>query len=105
MKPAMSLLGSMKEAVVGHAMRLVSDPRLAKVASNPRVMNAAMKALSLGGSMKAEIDKATRLAASVFGIATQEEVASLRATIHNLEDTGPVLEAKAAGGAQPPPPG
>ena len=92
----MSLLGSVKEAVVGRAMRLVGDPRLAKVASNPKVMNAAMKALSLGGTMKAELDKATRLAASVFGIATQEEVASLRATIHNLEDTVAVLEARSA---------
>jgi hypothetical protein len=92
----MSMLGSLKDVVVGRAMRIMSDPRITKVVSDPRVMNAAMKAMSLGGSVKAELDRATRLAAGVLGIATQEEVASLRSTIRNLEDTVAVLETKAA---------
>jgi hypothetical protein len=96
MKRRMSMLASFKDVLVGRAMRFVSDPRLTKVASNPRVMNAAMKALSLGGSVKSEIGKATRLAAGVFGIATEEEVATLRSTIQTLEDTVATLEARAA---------
>src|SRR5262245_40622538 len=99
MKPAMSMFGSFKDVVVGRAMRLMSDPRLTKMVSDPRVMNAARKARSLGGSVKAELDKATRLAASVFGLATQDEVAALRSTIQNLEDTVATLEAKAASGS------
>jgi len=91
----MSMLGSFKDVVVGRAMRLMSDPRLTKVVSDPRLMNAAMKALSLGGTVKAELDKATRLAAGVFGLATQDEVAALRTTIQNLEDTVATLEARA----------
>ncbi|MBC8133420.1 MAG: hypothetical protein H7X95_10610, partial [Deltaproteobacteria bacterium] len=63
----MSLLNSVKDVVVGRAIRLMSDPRLTKMASSPRVMNAAMKALSVGGSVKTEIAKATRVAAGVFG--------------------------------------
>ena len=98
MKASMSLLGSVKEVVVGRVIRLMSDPRLTKVASSPRVMNAAMKALNVGGSVKTEIAKATRLAAGVFGIATEEEVTALRMTVQNLEDTVATLEARGARG-------
>src|SRR5436305_1576579 len=77
-----------------------------RLAGDPRIMNAAMKAMNLGGSVKAELDKASRFAASVFGLATQEEVTALRSTIQNLEDTVAILESKrsaAAGAGQPPP--
>jgi hypothetical protein len=94
MKPLMSLLASLKDVVVGRAVRLMSDPRLTKMASSPRVMNAAMKALSVGGNVKTELTKATKLAAGVFGIATEDEVATLRTTIQNLEDTVATLEAR-----------
>jgi len=90
----MSLLGSFKDVVVGRAIRLMSDPRLTKAASSPLVMGAAMKALSLGGAVKTEVGKATRIAAGVFGIATEEEIATLRATVQSLEDTIAVLEAR-----------
>jgi polyhydroxyalkanoate synthesis regulator phasin len=92
----MSMFGSVKDVVVGKAMRLASDPRLTKMVSDPRVMNAAMKALSMTGNVRNELSKATRMAAGIFGIATQEEVASLRSTIQNLEDTVATLEARAA---------
>ena len=92
----MSLLGSLKDVVVERTMRFVSDPRVTKLASNPHVMGTAMKALSLGGTVKTEVSKATRLAAGLFGIATEEEVASLRSTVQTLEDTVATLEARAA---------
>jgi hypothetical protein len=91
----MSMFGSVKNAVFGQAMRWVSDPRVSRVVGDPRLMNAAMKAMSLGGSVKAELDKASRFAAGVFGLATQEEVTALRTTIQNLEDTVAILESKA----------
>ena len=90
------MFGSVKDVVVGKAMRFVSDPRLTKMVSDPRVMNAAMKALSMTGNVRSEFSKATKIAAGIFGIATQEEVASLRSTIQNLEDTVATLEARAA---------
>lgn len=99
----MSLLASLKDVVVGRAVRLMSDPRLTKVASSPRVMNAAMKALSLGGSVKSELGKVTRIAAGVLGIATEEEVATLRSTIQSLEDTVATLESRGATATTSPP--
>jgi hypothetical protein len=82
-------------------MRLAGDPRVTKLASDPRLMNAAMKAMSLGGALKTGMDKAGGIAAGVFGLATHEEIANLRSTIQHLEDTVATLEAKAA--AQKPP--
>jgi hypothetical protein len=93
----MSMLGSIKEMVVGRAMRLMSDPRLSRVMGDPRVLNAAMKAVSLGGSVKSELDRASRFAAGLFGLATQEEVSALRSTIQTLEDTIAVLESRSGG--------
>lgn len=72
----------------------MSDPRLSKVMGNPKVMNAAMKAMNLGGSVKAEMDKATRFAAGVFGFATQDEVSNLRSTVQTLEDTIALMQAR-----------
>lgn len=88
----MSLLGSIKDIVVARALKLAGSPRVAKLVGDPRLMNAAVKAMSLGGAVKHQVDKAGRFAAGVFGLATQEEVANLRATVQTLEDTLAALE-------------
>ena len=103
------MIGAMKDVVIGRAMRLMSDPRLSRVMGDPRVMNAAMKAMSVGGSVRAELDRASRFAAGVLGFATQEEVSTLRSTIQSLEDQLAVMEAQQAsesprGAGGPPPP-
>ena len=80
--------------MIGRAMRLMSDPRVSRVVGDPRVMNAVMKAMTVGGSVKAEIDRASRFAAGVLGFATQEEVSALRSTIQTLEDQLAVMDAQ-----------
>ena len=93
------MLDSVKDAVLGRAMRLMSDPRLSRVMGDPRVMNVAMKAVGLGGTIKAELDRASRFAAGLFGLATQEEVSALRSTVQNLEDNLSARDPKAGGGS------
>ncbi len=97
----MSVFDAAKDLVVGRAMRLMSDPRISRVMGDERVMNVAMKAVGLGGSIKNEIDRASRFAAGLFGLATQEEVSALRSTIQTLEDNLAVLETRAASGQLP----
>jgi hypothetical protein len=98
----MSMFGAVKDRMVGQAMRLMSDPRLSRLMGDQRVMNVAMKAVGVGGSIKAELDRATRFAAGVLGFATQEEVSALRSTIQALEDNLAILESRTtAGGAVP----
>jgi hypothetical protein len=95
----MSMLDSVKDAVLGRAMRLMSDPRVSRVMGDPRVMNVAMKAVGLGGTIKAELDRASRFAAGLFGLATQEEVSALRSTVETLEDNLSTRDTKAGGPA------
>jgi hypothetical protein len=91
----MSMLDAVKDVVVGRAMRVMSDPRISRVMGDERVMNVAMKAVGIGGSIKAELDRASRFAAGLFGLATQEEVSVLRSTIQALEDNLAIMESKA----------
>jgi len=95
----MSMLDSVKDAVLGRAMRMMSDPRVSRVMGDPRIMNVAMKAVGLGGTIKAELDRASRFAAGLFGLATQEEVSALRSTVQHLEDNLTTRDGKAGGTA------
>ncbi len=95
------MFAAVKDRVVGQAMRLMSDPRLSRVMGDQRVMNVAMKAVGVGGSIKAELDRATRFAAGVLGFATQEEVSALRSTIQALEDNLAILESRTTAGGAP----
>jgi len=92
----MPVLKSIKDVVVGQAFKLAGSPRVSKIVSDPRLMNAAMKAMTVGGAVKTNLDKAGRLAAGAFGLATHEEVANLRTTIQQLEDQVASLESRAA---------
>ncbi len=92
------MFGVVKDRVLGQAMRLMSDPRLSRMMGDQRVMNVAMKAVGVGGSIKAELDRATRFAAGVLGFATQEEVSVLRSTIQALEDNLAILESRTTAG-------
>jgi hypothetical protein len=92
----MSIFNSIKDTVVGQAIKLASSPKVTKLVSDPRLMNAAMKAMSIGGTIKGSADKAGRMAAGMFGLATQDEVANLRSTIQSLEDHVATLEARAS---------
>jgi len=77
-------------------MRFMSDPRISRMMGDQRVMNVAMKAVGVGGSIKAELDRATRFAAGLLGFATQEEVSALRSTIQTLEDNLAIIESKSS---------
>jgi hypothetical protein len=92
----MSLMDTVKDRMVGQAMRFMSDPRVSRLMGDQRVMNVAMKAVGLGGSVKAELDRATRFAAGLLGFATQEEVSVLRSTVQALEDNLAIMESRAA---------
>jgi hypothetical protein len=96
------MLDGVKDKMVDQAMRFMSDPRISRMMGDQRVMNVAMRAVGVGGSIKAELDRATRFAAGLLGFATQEEVSALRSTIQALEDNMAIMESKAAqAGATP----
>ena len=79
-------MNAIKDVVVGQAMKLASNPKVTNLVSDPRLMNAAMKAMSLGSTVKGNMDRAGRAAAGAFGLATRDEIATMRMTIETLED-------------------
>ena len=86
----------MKDAVLGQAMKLAGSPQVTRLMTDPRLMNAAMKAMSVGGTVKTKLDQCGKMAGGMFGLATQDDVANMRNTIQNLEDQVAVLESRAA---------
>lgn len=92
----MSLFSSVKDVMMGQAMKLAGSPQVTRLMTDPRLMNAAMKAMSLGGTVKTKLDQCGKVAGGMFGLATQDEVSNLRNTIQNLEDQVAVLESRAS---------
>ena len=89
------MFDAVKDKMIGQAMRLMSDPRISRMMGDQRVMSVALKAVGVGGSIKAELDRATRFAAGLLGFATQEEVSALRSTVQTLEDNLAIMESRA----------
>jgi len=92
----MSMMSSVKDAVLGRAMKLATDPRVAKLVSDPRLVGAAMKAINVGADLKSQATGITRVAAGALGFHTADEVAELRGTIQTLQDTIVGLENRIA---------
>ncbi|MEZ4410995.1 MAG: hypothetical protein R3A52_31625 [Polyangiales bacterium] len=57
-----------------------------KLAENPKVMEAAMRAISLRGQVASQVEGASRAVARSLNLATRDEVKELRRTIRRLED-------------------
>lgn len=90
----MPFFQSLKDIVVGQTLKLAGNPRVSKMVSDPRLMNAAMKAMNMGMVVKSNMDKAGRAAAGAFGLATADEITQLRSTISQLEEQIATLENK-----------
>ncbi len=66
-------------------MKLMSDPRVGKLMSNPKVMRVAMQAFTLPGRAQATVSAKVRAIAKAFDLATKEEVQELKSAVRTLE--------------------
>ena len=91
----MSMLGSLRQAIVGQMVKLAVNPRVTQVLGDPRLMNAAMKAATLGGGVKNGVDKAGRpiciVRVRLHKAADQTQEALERYTVYLIESTRMVL--------------
>ncbi len=76
---------SLKDRLMERGMKLMADPRILKIVSNPAVMNVVMKGFQLRGQAQATVDAQVRSWARRFHLATREEVGELKQTIRTLE--------------------
>ena len=88
------MIDKLKQAAMQRGMKLISNPRVMKVMADPRVMKMMMQAFQLRGKVRAGMDARAAAVAKSLGLATKEEVATLRQTIRGLETTISSLEQK-----------
>ena len=67
-------------------LRLLQDPRVAKVLRDPRAQNALMRALRLRGRVQEQVDARLERIARRLNLATAREVRELKRTIRRLEE-------------------
>jgi HAMP domain-containing protein len=78
---------SLKQKVMERGMKLMSDPRVTRVLSNPKVMNVVMKGFQLRGQAQAAVDGQLKALARRLRLATRDEVGELKQTIRVLEQS------------------
>jgi len=78
---------SLKQTLMERGMKLMSDPRVTKLLSNPKVMNVVMKGFQLRGQAQAAVDGQLKAIARRLRLATRDEVGELKQTIRVLEQS------------------
>jgi hypothetical protein len=77
---------SLKDRLIARGMKVMQDPRVAKLAQDERVMKVAMQAFQLRGKAQEAIDDRVATAAKSLGLVTKDEVRDLKRTIKKLEN-------------------
>lgn len=76
----------LKDKLLERGMRALSDPRVAKLATDPRVMRAVMQAMAVPGKVQSFGSEQIAALAKRLNLATEDEVAQLRRTVMRLEE-------------------
>lgn len=66
-------------------MQLMSDPKVAKLMQDERVMKVAMQAFQMRGKAQEKIDENVEKVANSLGLVTKKDVRELKRTIKKLE--------------------
>jgi hypothetical protein len=74
-----------KRALMNRALRLMQDPRVQKMAQNPKLWHGVAGAWELKARVERELDAAARRLAHELDLATPGEVREMRETIERLE--------------------
>lgn len=76
----------LKSMLVDRGMRLLQDPRVGKLATDPRVMKAIMQAMAMPGKVQSFGSEQIATLAKRLNLASEEDVAQLRRTVRRLEE-------------------
>lgn len=76
---------SLKEKLVSEGMKLATNPRVAKLMQDERVMKVVMQAVSVPGRVTSFTTEQKEAFAKAMGLATADEVKDLKRTVAALE--------------------
>jgi hypothetical protein len=79
-------MSDIKRSLMNRGMKLMSDPRVAKLMQDERVMKAVMTAMSMPGKAQTFAREKVEGIAKAMALATEGEVKDLRRTVRKLED-------------------
>lgn len=85
---------ALKDRLLGKGLKLVANPRVAKLAQDERVMRLMMQAMAVPGRVSTFTDEQRESFAKVMGLATSEEVRDLRRIVASLEEAVRRLESR-----------
>ena len=78
-------MADIKGFLKNRGMKLMSDPKVAKLMQDDRVMKVAMQAFQLRGKAQEKIDENVEKVAGSLGLVTKKDVRELKRTIKKLE--------------------
>src|ERR1017187_1327018 len=78
-------MGTLKKTLLEQGMKLMSDPRVAKLMQDERVMKALMAAMSMPGKAQSFAREQAENIAKAMALATEGEVRDLQRTVRKLE--------------------
>ncbi len=76
---------ALKDLFLKHGMKLISDPRVAKLMQDERVMKTLMQAIQLRGKVQESFDQRVERIAKALNLATQKELRELKRTLRKVE--------------------
>jgi len=76
----------LRDSAFSQGLKLMSDPRVAKLLTNPTVMKLVMQALQLRSTVQDTVDEQGRNLARRLQLVTREDVSHLVARLRELED-------------------
>lgn len=80
-------LDSLKDLAARKVGAVLASDTAIKVVSNPKVQGAMLKALNARGELREAVERRVSTLATALDLVTRDDVATLRRTIRNLEDT------------------
>lgn len=80
-------LDSLKNLAARKVGSVLASDAAMKVVSDPRVQGAMLRALNARGEVREAVEKRVSTLAAAFDLVTSDDVAGLRRTIRNLEDS------------------
>lgn len=77
---------SFKKKVLEHGLKLMKDPRVARLMADPRVMKAVLGAMSVPGKVSDFTTEQVEKIAKAMALASDRDVSDLQRTVRRLEE-------------------
>jgi archaellum component FlaC len=88
------MLKNVKKAAMSQAMKLMSNPKVGKLLSDPRVMNAITKGFEVHGQIRSSVEGKLRTLADSLNLVSKEELSNITSKLNQVESSVGDLVAK-----------